>query len=352
MRAARDGQAAISQLRSAAQVAAAHGGIGLLWRCQRDRERRGFLAPLRAFFWRHRPNAARTVQFIPSDVHRISNDAAEGDDVTTSPGNATVTYQELTAAVRGDLIMPRDRGMMIRRRRQDNRKLAGSGGPCWRWCRRRSSSPSWTRGWSTSCSRCCSTTFAPAALSGVLLILDVYAVLPGALLLSAGRAIRPPGRTGDATMYLNRLFSADSRFLKIMRSRVASHLPLVRRRDRARGVLLACNVAIPAAASSRPECPAGTGTRRCLPRLTRWLPAAGRSPSSLPGEVGRAACPTCDRRLGVSANAGVAMPRQRILAAIFRALAGVPWRQGTYPQPRPAQRGHPVRSPGTNANGC
>ena len=179
MRAARDGQAAISQLRSAAQVAAAHGGIGLLWRCQRDRERRGFLAPLRAFFRRHRPNAARTVQFIPSDVHRISNDAAEGDDVTTSPGSATVTYQELTAAVRGDLIMPRDRGMMIRRRRQDNRKLAGSGGPCWRWCGRRSSSPSWTRGWSTSCSRCCSTTFAPAALSDVLLILDVYAVLPG-----------------------------------------------------------------------------------------------------------------------------------------------------------------------------
>ena len=232
MRAARDGQAAISQLRSSAQVAAAHGGIGLLWRCQRDRERRGFLAPLRAFFRRHRPNAARTVQFIPSDVHRISNDAAEGDDVTTSPGSATVTYQELTAAVRGDLIM------------------------------------------------------------------------------------------------------------------------LVRRRDRARGVLLACNVAIPAAASSRPECPAGTGTRRCLPRLTWWLRAAGRSASSLPGEVGRAACPTCDRRLGVSANAGVAMPRQRILAAIFRVMAGVPWRHGTYPQAGPAQRGHPVRSPGTNANGC
>jgi hypothetical protein len=115
MRAARDGQAAISQLRSAAQVAAAHGGIGLLRRCQRDRDvRQGFLAPLRAFFRRHRPNAgpnaARTVQFIPSDVHRISNDAAEGDDVTTSPGSATVAYQELTAAVRGDLIMPRDPG--------------------------------------------------------------------------------------------------------------------------------------------------------------------------------------------------------------------------------------------------
>jgi hypothetical protein len=169
--------------------------------------------------------------------------------VTTSPGSAAVTYQELTAAVRGDLIMPRDRGMIIRRRRQDNRKLAGSGGPCWRWCGRRSSSPSWTRGWSTSCSRCCSTTFAPAALSDVLLILDVYAVLPAALLLSAGRAIRPPGRTGDAAMYLNRLFS-------------------------------------------------------------------------------------------------------RILAAIFRAMAGVPWCHGTYPQAGPAQRGHPVRSPGTNANGC
>ena len=237
---------------------------------------------------------------------------------------------------------------MIRRRRQDNRKLAGSGGPCWRWCRRRSSSPSWTRGWSTSCSRCCSTTFAPAALSGVLLILDAYAVLPGALLLSAGRAIRPPGRTGDATMYLNRALAGDSRFLKIMRSRVASHLPLVRRRDRARGVLLACNVAIPAAASSRPECPrleqapaaACPGSRGGCRRLAAHLHRS-RERSGAPLVL------TCDRRLGVSANRG----RRHAQAAHTRGDLPGPGRspgaRAHILQPRPAQRGHPVRSPGT-----
>jgi len=42
LRAARDdAQAAISRLRSAAQIAPAHGGIGLLRRCQRDREGQG-----------------------------------------------------------------------------------------------------------------------------------------------------------------------------------------------------------------------------------------------------------------------------------------------------------------------
>jgi pimeloyl-ACP methyl ester carboxylesterase len=48
----------------------------------------------------------------------------------------------------------------------------------------------------------------------------------------------------------------------------------------------------------------------------------------------------------------LAMPRQRMLAAISRAMAGAPWRGGTFPQAGPAQRGHPVRSPGTSGNGC
>ena len=51
--------------------------------------------------------------------------------------------------------------MTMRRRRLDNRKLAGGGGRCWRWCRRLSSSSSWTCGWSTSRSRRCSTTSPP-----------------------------------------------------------------------------------------------------------------------------------------------------------------------------------------------
>ena len=46
------------------------------------------------------------------------------------------------------------------------------------------------------------------------------------------------------------------------------------------------------------------------------------------------------------------MPRQRTLAAIFRALAGATCRDGTFLRATPAQRAHPVRFPGTNANGC
>ena len=51
--------------------------------------------------------------------------------------------------------------MTMRRRRLNNRKPAGGGGQCWRWCRRLSSSSSWTCGWSTSRSRRCSTTLPP-----------------------------------------------------------------------------------------------------------------------------------------------------------------------------------------------
>lgn len=46
------------------------------------------------------------------------------------------------------------------------------------------------------------------------------------------------------------------------------------------------------------------------------------------------------------------MLRPRTLAAIFRALAGATWRDGTFPQATPAQRADPVRFPGTNAKGC
>jgi hypothetical protein len=53
---------------------------------------------------------------------------------------------------------------------------------------------------------------------------------------------------------------------------------------------------------------------------------------------------------GISAKAGGAMPRQRTLAAIFRAIVGGTWRDGTSSQAVQAQREHPVRSPGTNTN--
>jgi hypothetical protein len=43
-------------------------------------------------------------------LHRISDDAPEGDDVTTSAGIATSQYEELAAAGRGDLIKPEDPG--------------------------------------------------------------------------------------------------------------------------------------------------------------------------------------------------------------------------------------------------
>jgi hypothetical protein len=76
---------------------------------------KGFLTPFRAFSRRRRPSAwnpsaVRTLQFIPSAVHRTPNDVPEGDDVTTSAGCATASYQEPAAAVRGDLIMPGDPG--------------------------------------------------------------------------------------------------------------------------------------------------------------------------------------------------------------------------------------------------
>jgi len=43
-------------------------------------------------------------------VHRIPDDAPEGNDMTTSAGSAAASYQEPTAAVRGDPIMPGDPG--------------------------------------------------------------------------------------------------------------------------------------------------------------------------------------------------------------------------------------------------
>src|SRR5450755_4006458 len=55
-----------------------------------------------AWHERMRPSAARTLPFIPWAVHRISNGAPEGDDMTASAGIATAPYEELAATVRGE----------------------------------------------------------------------------------------------------------------------------------------------------------------------------------------------------------------------------------------------------------
>jgi EmrB/QacA subfamily drug resistance transporter len=131
------------------------------------------------------PSAARTLQFIPSVVHRVSKNAAEGDDMTTSAGGA---------AVRGDLIMPGDPGF--------DDALPQAGQP--ETGRRR-----WAVLAVVSAAQfliildlwvvnialpVLQHDFAPARLSDVSWILDVYAIVLAALLLPAGRAADSIGR--------------------------------------------------------------------------------------------------------------------------------------------------------------
>ena len=64
----------------------------------------------------------------------------------------------LAAAERDGRSPRRRRVRRHARRTLNSRMLAGDGGRCWRWCRRLSSSSSWTCGLSTSRSRRCSAT--------------------------------------------------------------------------------------------------------------------------------------------------------------------------------------------------
>ncbi|HEY1004161.1 MAG TPA: FAD-dependent oxidoreductase, partial [Streptosporangiaceae bacterium] len=99
MRAAYDEEAdARRRLRSAARLAAGHGSIALLQRCEDDLGRRG-------------ANGGRTEQSLRSactSKHCTGHHAPEGHAMTAS---ATETgYEELAAAIRGDLIRPGDPG--------------------------------------------------------------------------------------------------------------------------------------------------------------------------------------------------------------------------------------------------
>ena len=279
--------------------------------------------------------------------------AAEGDDVTTSPGSATVAYQGLTAAVRGDLIMPRDPG------HDDAPPPAGQ-------------PETGRRRWAV---------LAVVPAAQFLTILDPWVVnialpvlqhdfCPGGAAgrLADPRCVRRPTRratavrgAGDPTARQDRgcrdvpkpgssLRTAGSsrscdrgwhricRWLVGVTGRAASCSPATwpYRRQPIRGPDVRLEQA-PAAA-----CPGSRGgCRRLAAHLQRSRERSGAPLVLLAIAAG-----------GISANAGGAMPRQRILAAIFRAIAGASWRDGTFPRAVPAQRGHPVRSPRTNANGC
>jgi hypothetical protein len=166
---------------------------------RRDRERQGFHARLRAFAWWRGtsawdPSAARTLQFIPSAVHRISTDAAEEDDMTTSADSATAPYEKLAAAVRGDLIMPKDPGF------DDAPPQAGqpeTGRRRWALLAVVSAAQFliildlWVVNIALPVLQ---HDFAPATLSDVSWILDAYAIVLAALLLPAGRAADRIGR--------------------------------------------------------------------------------------------------------------------------------------------------------------
>ena len=88
----------------------------------------------------------------------------------------------------------RPRARRHARRGLDNRKLAGDGGRCWRWCRRLSSSSSLDLWVVNIALPALQRDFAPATLSDVSWILDVYAIVLAALLLPAGRAADSIGR--------------------------------------------------------------------------------------------------------------------------------------------------------------
>jgi EmrB/QacA subfamily drug resistance transporter len=191
-------RAAISRLRSAAQIAAADGGIGLLRRASVPADDKEFLAPFWAFSrWRRPsawgPSAARTLPFIPSAVHRISNDVPEGDDVTTSAGCAAASGQEPAVAVRGDLIMPGDPG------HDDAPQAEQPDTGRRRWAVLAVVSAAqfliildlWVVNIALPALQ---HDFAPATLSDVSWILDVYAIVLAALLLPAGRVADSIGR--------------------------------------------------------------------------------------------------------------------------------------------------------------
>jgi Major Facilitator Superfamily len=122
------------------------------------------------------------------------NDAPEGDDMTTSDGSASAQFQELAAAVRSDLIMPGDPG--------HDDALPQAGQP--ETGRRR-----WAVLAVVSAAQfliildlwvvnialpALQHDFAPATLSDVSWILDIYAIVLAVLLLPAGRAADSIGR--------------------------------------------------------------------------------------------------------------------------------------------------------------
>jgi EmrB/QacA subfamily drug resistance transporter len=140
------------------------------------------------------PSATRTLQFLPSAVHRISKDAPEGDDVTTSDGSASAPCQELAAAARDDLIMPGDPGIDDAPPQPEQPETGRR-----RWAVLAVVSAAqfltildlWVVNIALPALQ---HDFAPATLSDVSWILDMYAIVLTALLLPAGRAADSIGR--------------------------------------------------------------------------------------------------------------------------------------------------------------
>src|SRR5450755_1267649 len=133
------------------------------------------------------PSAARTLQFVPSGVHRISNDAREEDDMTTSGGFAAAPSEELAAAVCGDPIMPGDPGYDDAPPQADQ---PDTGRRRWAVLAVVSAAQFLTvlDLWVVNIALpALQHDFAPATLSDVSWILDIYAIVLAALLLPAGR---------------------------------------------------------------------------------------------------------------------------------------------------------------------
>jgi EmrB/QacA subfamily drug resistance transporter len=139
-------------------------------------------------------SAARTLPFIPSAVHRISNDAPDGDDMTAPAGSATAPHEKPAAAVRGDLIMPGDPGYDDTPPQVEQPETGRR-----RWAVLAVVSAAqfliildlWVVNIALPVLQ---HDFAPATLSDVSWILDVYAIVLAALLLPAGRAADSIGR--------------------------------------------------------------------------------------------------------------------------------------------------------------
>jgi EmrB/QacA subfamily drug resistance transporter len=127
-------------------------------------------------------------------VYRISNDAPEEDDMTTSAGIATAPSEEPTGAVRGDLIMPRDPGYDDA---PPQAEQPDTGRRRWAVLAVVSAAQFLTvlDLWVVNIALpALQRDFAPAALSDVSWILGVYAIVLAALLLPAGRAADSIGR--------------------------------------------------------------------------------------------------------------------------------------------------------------